>query len=81
MKLWITRNEDEISLWRVKPHLDCGGMWWDDVEDYDTISEEIYYSLTDFRDLPKVDDELVEIEINVTSQDSDEKTCKHRRHR
>lgn len=81
MKLWITRNEDELSLWRVKPHLDYDGMWWDDDEDYDAITEEVYYSLTDYRDLPKADDELVEIEVNVTSQDSSKEHIKNRRHK
>lgn len=81
MRVWITCDSDwALCLWRVKPFLNGGGCWWDDDEEFDDITEDIYYSLTNYRDLPK-NDELIEIEVDVTSKDSNKEHIKNRRHK
>lgn len=80
MKLYLIRDEEGLALWRVKPFLNGGGCWWDDDEEFDDITEDIYYSLTNYRDLPK-NDELIEIEVDVTSKDSNKEHIKNRRHK
>lgn len=80
MRLYLTRDEGGLALWRVKPFLNSDGCWWDDDEEFDDIIEDIYYSLTNYRDLPK-NDELIEIEVDVTSKDSSKEHIKNRRHK
>lgn len=81
MRVWITCDSDwALCLWRVKPFLNGDGCWWDDDEEFDDITEDIYYSLTNYRDLPK-NDELIEIEVDVTSKDSNKEHIKNRRHK
>ena len=80
MKLYLTRDEEGLCLWRAKPFLGSDNFWYEEEEGYDNITEDIYYSLTNYRDLPK-NDELVEIEVDITSKDSSKEHIKNRRHK
>ena len=72
MRVWITRDDDwTLCLWREKPVLQDDGVWMNYNEEYCVLDS----------DLPKADDELVEIEVNVTSQDSSKEHIKNRRHK
>lgn len=53
MRLWITKDEEGLCLWRTKPALNEDGVWWEDDEDYEEINSYIYYSLTNYADLPQ----------------------------
>lgn len=80
MELYLTRDEEGLCLWRAKPFLGSDNFWYEEEEGYDNITEDIYYSLTNYRDLPK-NDELIEIEVDVTSKDSSKEHIKNRRHK
>lgn len=48
MRLWITKDEEGLCLWRTKPALNEDGVWWEDDEDYEEINSCIYYSCFSF---------------------------------
>ena len=62
MRLWITKDEEGLCLWRTKPALNEDGVWWEDDEDYEEINSCIYYSITGYADLPK-EGEIVEVDV------------------
>lgn len=35
MRLWITKDEEGLCLWRAKPALNEDGVWWEDDEEYE----------------------------------------------
>ena len=80
MRLWLTKDEEGLCLWRTRPILGGDGVWWEEDEYFDEITEDIYYSLTSYGDLPR-NDELVEIEVNIISKDSSKKHIKNRKHK
>lgn len=84
MRLWITRDEEGLCLWRAKPALNEDGIWREGDEEYDEINSQIFYSLTDYADLPKKE-EIIEIDVNLVppsaQQSESKKHTKTRRHK
>lgn len=84
MRLWITRDEDGLCLWRAKPTLNEDGIWWENDDEFNEINSQIFYSLTDYADLPK-NEELIEIDVNLVppsaQQSESKKHTKTRRHK
>jgi hypothetical protein len=83
MRLWITKDEEGLCLWRAKPALNEDGVWWEDDEEYEEINSYIYYSLTDYADLPK-EGEIIEIDVTLvlpSQQLESKKYIKTRKHK
>lgn len=84
MRLWITKDEEGLCLWRAKPALNEDGVWWEDDEEYEEINTHIYYSITDYADLPK-EGEIIEVDVNLVppsaQQSESKKHTKTRKHK
>lgn len=84
MRLWLTKDEEGICLWRAKPTLGNDGVWWEENEEYDEINSQIFYSLTNYADFPKKK-EIIEIDVNLVppsaQQSESKKHIKTRRHK
>lgn len=83
MRLWLTKDEEGLCLWRAKPFLGSDNFWYEEEDGFDSITEEIYHSLTGFNSLPK-DGELVAIDVDPISFSAEQiKTgrIKNRRHK
>lgn len=37
MRLWITKDEEGLCLWRTKPALNEDRVWWEDDEEYELL--------------------------------------------
>lgn len=46
MRLYLTRDEEGLCLWRAKPFLGSDNFWYEEEDGFDNITEEIYHSLT-----------------------------------
>ena len=84
MRLWITKDEEGLCLWRAKPALNEDGVWWEDDEEYEEINTYIYYSITGYADLPK-EGEIIEIDVALVppsaQQPESKERIKTRRHK
>lgn len=83
MRLWITKDEEGLCLWRAKPDLNEDGVWRDDDEEYEEINIDIYYSLTNYADFPK-EGEIIEIDVTLvppSQQLESKKYIKNRKHK
>lgn len=83
MRLWITKDEEGLYLWRTKPALNEDGVWWEGDEDYEEINSCIYYSITGYADLLK-EGEIIEIDVTLVSpsqQLESKKYIKTRKHK
>lgn len=80
MRLWITKDEEGLCLWRTKPALNEDGVWWEDDEDYEEINSCIYYWLC----RPPKEGEIIEIDVTLVSpsqQLESKKYIKTRKHK
>lgn len=84
MRLWLTKDEEGLCLWRTRPILGGDGVWWEENEDFDEITEDVYYSLTGYGDLPR-NDGLIEIDVSLVPpsirQSESDKYVKVRKHK
>lgn len=84
MRLWITKDEEGLCLWRTKPALNEDGVWWEDDEDFTEITPDIYFTLTNWADITDKAG-IIEIDVNLvppSAQQSESKErIKTRRHK
>ena len=84
MRLWITKDEEGLCLWRAKPALNEDGVWWEDDEDFIEITPDIYFALTNWADITDKAG-IIEIDVNLVppsaQQSESKKHIKTRRHK